>query len=477
MSNSNNDVFMDIESQTYYVLLSGRWYTSKSLDGEWSYVPGDKLPPDFAKIPPGSAKGNVLVSVPNTTQAKDALIQTEIPQTAAVEKSKAHLTVTYDGEPKFVKIKGTSMKYAVNTTTPVIFVDNRYYACDNAVWFVAPTPNGPWVVAENVPQEIQNIPPDCPIYNVKYVYIYSSTPSVVYVGYTPEYFGWYPYYGTVVYGTGYYYPAWYGNFYCPTPATFGFGVHYNSYTNSWTFGFSWSNGFNTVAYGWNNMWHNNGWWGPGHYIYHPVYVNNGNININRNITINDNNFNRHWNVPNQIHVGNKTFNIHQETVRNNLYQRGNNINRAAPQRMPSSVNNARLAKNTPNNVLLDKEGNVYRNQHNQWQRSNGRTWQEAKQPGNVTAPRRNVNEAPKVPQYRAKQGVPQTQMRGNMPARGNVPAPEMRTNFQVPNQVVHDYQAREHFSGGGNFGGGGHFGGGGGGAHFGGGGGHGGGRR
>ena len=50
MSNSNNDVFMDIESQMYYVLLSGRWYTSKSLDGEWSYVPGDKLPPDFAKI-------------------------------------------------------------------------------------------------------------------------------------------------------------------------------------------------------------------------------------------------------------------------------------------------------------------------------------------------------------------------------------------------------------------------------------------
>ena len=368
------------------------------------------------------------------------MIQTEIPQTAAVEKSKAHLTVKYDGEPKFVKIKGTSMEYAVNTATPVIFVDNRYYACDNAIWFVASTPNGPWVVAENVPQEIQKIPPNCPIYNVKYVHIYSTTPTVVYVGYTPGYLGWYPYNGTVVYGTGYPYPAWYGNYYYPMPVTFGFGVHYNSYTDSWAFGFRWSNGFNTIAYGWNNMWHNYGWWGPGHYIYHPVYVN-GDININRNITINDSTFNRNWNVPNQIHVGNKTFNINQEAVKNNLYHRGDNINQVAPQKLPSTAGRTKLAKNTPNNVLLDKDGNVYRNQHNQWQRSSGHTWQEEKQSGNIT-PKHKAGAAPSGSQYRTNQNAPRAQERENLPTR------QARTNFQVPTQVVHDFQARQHFSAG-----------------------------
>ncbi len=44
LSNSENDVLMDISSQYHYVLLAGRWYRSKSLDGPWAYVPADQLP-------------------------------------------------------------------------------------------------------------------------------------------------------------------------------------------------------------------------------------------------------------------------------------------------------------------------------------------------------------------------------------------------------------------------------------------------
>ena len=54
MSNTPSEVFMEIKAQQYYVVLAGRWYRSGSLDkGPWTYVPSDKLPPDFMKIPPG----------------------------------------------------------------------------------------------------------------------------------------------------------------------------------------------------------------------------------------------------------------------------------------------------------------------------------------------------------------------------------------------------------------------------------------
>ena len=54
MANSSNDIFMDVASQTYYVLVSGRWFSAKSLEGPWSFVPGKSLPADFAKVPPST---------------------------------------------------------------------------------------------------------------------------------------------------------------------------------------------------------------------------------------------------------------------------------------------------------------------------------------------------------------------------------------------------------------------------------------
>ncbi|MCB0814319.1 MAG: hypothetical protein KDB87_14315, partial [Flavobacteriales bacterium] len=67
VANSPNDILMDINGQAYYVLLSGRWYSAKSLEaGDWSYVSSEKLPADFAQIPEGSDKDVVLASVAGT---------------------------------------------------------------------------------------------------------------------------------------------------------------------------------------------------------------------------------------------------------------------------------------------------------------------------------------------------------------------------------------------------------------------------
>ena len=68
-------------------------------------------------------------------EADQAVIDAQIPQTAAIRRDEAKLDVTYDGEPKFEKIKGTDVSYAINTGAQVLLIDGRYYAVDSGVWF------------------------------------------------------------------------------------------------------------------------------------------------------------------------------------------------------------------------------------------------------------------------------------------------------------------------------------------------------
>ncbi len=226
VSNSDNAIFYYLDDANYYVLISGRWFKSLSLYGSWAFVPPGKLPGDFKKIPPVNPKSNVLASVPGTPMAQEAVIANSIPQTATIERDKAKLAVTYVGPPGFTPIQGTSLKYATNTTTPVIMVNPMsYYSCEGGVWFVSPGSIGPWAVALSVPSVIYTIPVSCPIHYVTYSYVYGSTVTYVYVGYTPGYMGTViaPG-GVVVYGTGYYYPpVVVGTIYVTYPPTYGYG--------------------------------------------------------------------------------------------------------------------------------------------------------------------------------------------------------------------------------------------------------------
>ena len=258
VSNTGSDIFLDSTNQTYYILLGGRWFQTSSLqNGPWTYVSGASLPPDFAKIPTYSPKADVLVSVPGTPEAKESVIANSIPQTATITRSAAKLTVNYDGAPVFQPIQGTQMTYAVNTTTPVIFVPgNTYYAVTNGVWFTSASATGPWIVATSVPAMIYTIPPSSPMHYVTYVQVYGSTPSVVYVGYTPGYYGTVVASdGVVVYGTGYYYPPYIGpTVWVPAPYTYGVGASF-----AWSTAAGWALGFGMgMAIGsWCSP-----WWGP-----------------------------------------------------------------------------------------------------------------------------------------------------------------------------------------------------------------------
>jgi len=252
----------------YYILVSGRWFKSPTLDGPWTFVDSQAMPADFAKIPADSPKSTVLASVPGTPESKEAVIANSIPQTATITRSEAKLRVQYDGDAKFAPVEGTPLSYATNTSAAVIKVsESSYYSVEAGVWFQASSAQGPWTVADSVPSEIYDIPPSSPLYYVTYVKVYSATPEVVYVGYTPGYYGTVVSSSTttVVYGTGWYYPpyigptVWYG-----WPYTYGVGAGFTYSTGS-----GWSFGYGYGHYPWYYP-----WWGPmGYYgcCWYPYY--------------------------------------------------------------------------------------------------------------------------------------------------------------------------------------------------------------
>ena len=241
-SNTTSDVLIDISNNVYYVLISGRWFSSAALSGPWTFVASDALPPDFAHIPAQAPAGAVLPTVAGTPQAQEAAITNSIPQTATIPlKSGPTFTPNFDGPPQYQPIDGTPLAYVANSSEPVIQVaPNAYYSVVAGVWFTAAQLTGPWTIATSVPTVIYTIPPASPLYYVTYVKIYEATPQYVYVGYTPGYFGTVisPY-GTVVYGTGYAYSPWIGSVWYPPPYTYGVAAApiYNPWVG-FTFGFA-----------------------------------------------------------------------------------------------------------------------------------------------------------------------------------------------------------------------------------------------
>ena len=370
VSNSSDDIVMDINSQNHYVLIAGRWYYSKSLkDGDWKFAEPKDLPEDFANIPEDSDMGNVRASIPGTPEAQDALLEQSIPQTATVDRKTAKVEVQWDGDPKFEKIEGTEVAVARNTDKTVLLIKNKYYCIDDAIWFVADKPTGPWIVSDVRPDEVDQIPPESEAYNVKYVYIYESTPEVVYVGYLPGYNYSYVYGGCVVYGTGYYYQPWYGYYYYPRPVTFGFGVHYNPWT-----GWGFSVGFSYGWVGWGFHPYRRGYWGPRGYNrgyrhgYNRGYRHGYNRGYSRGARAGYAAGSRNSNVYN-----NRSNGVKSTTART---AQANNKN----------LNNKAKPSSKPNNVYTDKKGNVYqRNQNGNWENKNNNASRPSQKPSQKPA--------------------------------------------------------------------------------------------
>ncbi len=236
IKNTDSDLYLYSPTSNYYFLVSGRWFRSASLEGPWTFATPN-LPADFAQLPVNEENESILATVPGTSQAKEAAVQAEIPQTAEVSKDVKAPEVTYTGSiPEFENITAT-MSYAKNTPSDVIKVENTYYLCSQGVWFYSPYPTYGFVVCTTVPPPIYTIPPYCPVYHVTFVHCYGYSATHVTFGYTAGYSGVYISYGVPMYGTGFYYPPYYypapRPIYYPYPYSYGFHASYNPYTGTY----------------------------------------------------------------------------------------------------------------------------------------------------------------------------------------------------------------------------------------------------
>ena len=281
VANANCDLFTTSADNAWWLLASGRWFTSTDLmNGPWTYSKPTTIPAAFAQIDPHGTWGNVLASVPNTPQSTEAVYQQTIPHVATLDRALAKAKLSTIGGPaRFKPIAGTTMQYAANASSPLIYCKEMYYLCDTAAWFVANAPNGPWTLCDAVPEEIYTIPPSCPIYAATYVQVYNSDADSVTFGFTAGYMNSYENDGTVAYGTGYTYPGSIGaqdlvlgnnsditdddtwDTYGGYPNTYGYWPSYGADYGGWGFcGYpGWGDyGLYPGAY-----WSGDGWWGGG----------------------------------------------------------------------------------------------------------------------------------------------------------------------------------------------------------------------
>jgi hypothetical protein len=223
-----------------YYLVAGRWFRAPGFEGPWTFAT-PSMPDDFQKIPLEHPRSRVLAAVPGTQQAAEAVLLAQVPQTARVNKKQLKAPeVAYQGEPKFQPIEKTAVQHAVNTDKDVFKVGDLYYMCYQGVWFMAKAANGPWEVASTVPKEIYQIPASSPAHNVTYVTVVEDDDDDEWVtfaavaAYTGVMIAW----GCAVWGTGYYYPPYWGwgggyPYYYPRYPTYGYGASYNPWTGAY----------------------------------------------------------------------------------------------------------------------------------------------------------------------------------------------------------------------------------------------------
>jgi hypothetical protein len=224
VNNCESDLFLDNAAKNFYFLTSGRWFRTADLKSRKWEAATTSLPADFKKIPENHPRAHILAAVPGTKQAEAAVLAASIPQKAEINRATAaaNAKVDYVGDPKFEPIAGTNVSYAVNTPNDVVKLGESYYLCLDGVWFVGTNPKGPWQLADKIPEEIYSIPPSSPKHNVTYVQVYETTPETVTYGYTSGYSNVCISFGVAMWGTGYYYPYYYGYGMYPYPVYWGY---------------------------------------------------------------------------------------------------------------------------------------------------------------------------------------------------------------------------------------------------------------
>ena len=193
--------------EAWWTIAAGRWFRADSLDGAWIRARPADLPPAFAQLPAGRAFLPARASVPHTPEAVAAVAATLERRGQSLSRADARCSARWNGAPAWQAVPGTMLRASVNASQPVVQVGQRFLCCDNAAWFSSDSPDGPWTLADGIPDAIASIPPASAAYPVTFVDVVASDDSSVTFAWSPGYLGTYVDGGAVVFGTGFSPPA------------------------------------------------------------------------------------------------------------------------------------------------------------------------------------------------------------------------------------------------------------------------------
>ena len=182
-------VLRTLAPEAWWVLAAGTWLRADRLDAPWAPVAPADVPAEFALLPGGRVLGPAKASVPHTPEAAAAVAAVAERRTVTVRRAAAACAVTWDGAPAWQGVPGTPMRLATNASRPVLEANRRLWCCDDAVWFVADGPDGPWSVADALPDALDAVPAWSAAYPLSFVEVRSSDESSVTFSYRPGYFG------------------------------------------------------------------------------------------------------------------------------------------------------------------------------------------------------------------------------------------------------------------------------------------------
>ena len=275
-----------------------------------------------------------------------------------------------------------------------------YYMCYEGVWFMGSSPNGPWTVASKVPGEIYEIPISSPAHNVTYVTVEDDDDEWATFATAAMYTGVMVAWGCAVWGSGWYYPPYYGGFYGGYPGyyghypTYGYGASYNPWTGAY--------GRGAVAYGpyggagvgarYNPR---TGTYSRGAAAYGPYGSRAAGQAYNPRTgaygqTRQGSNVYGSWGST-QVQRGDQWASTSRVTNnRTGATTRGTQTSgggAAITRNGPGAGNNSGIARTGSGDVYAGRDGNVYRNQGGSWQKYDNGNWGAADKPTPTTRDR------------------------------------------------------------------------------------------
>ena len=290
------------------------------------------------------------------------------------------------------------MQYGTNTADKVIELEGTYYLCLQGVWFMAPTPTGPWSTCMSVPKEIYTIPSSSPVYNVTYVTQAANPDGTVTSNYTAGYLGTFilgAATGAILAdGSGYWWPPYCNaGYYYPYPATYcgaywGYGYHnpapYYDY--------------NTGAYGWHGSAYGpygSANWGAGYNPYTGTYARGGTVSTpygSRSAaqaynpytgtyaqTRQGSNPNAQWGSS-YVSRGNQSATMGHYSTANGTVAGAADSQGGKVAASSTKWGNSAVGKTASGNMYAGHDGNVYKNTGNGWQKYDNGSWNSVNKP-------------------------------------------------------------------------------------------------